>query len=227
VSGDPLDRLSARLFQAAREEAVPNGAERRALDGMLRNVGAERVARMRTRLLLLAAALASLALFLAAQSRREKVAGAIAAEHPSVVRRAPTRLPATSTSLMTESVPAAVPSALTNSRPRPVAPERPSAPPTLADELEALRVAERSVSAGDPAGALKALDRYDRVLKGQKLRAEATLLRIEALANSGQSQAAAELAARFAKQNPSSPLVDRARSFIRESGQGGSAHEGK
>ena len=52
-------------------------------------------------------------------------------------------------------------------------------------------------------------------------------LRIEALANSGQSQAAAELAARFAKQNPSSPLVDRARSFIRESGQGGSAHEGK
>ena len=98
-------------------------------------------------------------------------------------------------------------------------------PPTLAEEIEALRVAEKSLSAGAPAEALKALDRYDRVLKGQKLRAEATLLRIEALSKSGQTQAAAELAARFTKQNPSSPLVDRARSFIKEPGPEGAEHE--
>jgi len=78
-----------------------------------------------------------------------------------------------------------------------------------------LKVAQQALASSDTQAALKALDRYDRILKGQKLRAEATLLRIEALSKSGQDQAAAELASRFARQNPTSPLVDRARSFIK------------
>jgi len=58
-----------------------------------------------------------------------------------------------------------------------------------------------------------------RTLVG-KLRAEATLLRIQALARAGNAQAASTLAQRFVEQNPDSPLVDRARSFIQE-GSGG------
>lgn len=91
-----------------------------------------------------------------------------------------------------------------------------SAPASLSDELSALKVASSALSAGDAKAALAALDRYDRVLKGQKLRAEATLLRLEALSQAGQAQAASALARRFVEQNPGSPLVDRARTFIRE-----------
>jgi outer membrane protein assembly factor BamD (BamD/ComL family) len=86
----------------------------------------------------------------------------------------------------------------------------------LSDELSALKVASSALSAGDPQAALVALDRYDRVLKGQKMRAEATLLRIEALSRAGQAEAASALAQSFVKQNPGSPLVDRARSFVNE-----------
>ncbi|HWA76756.1 MAG TPA: hypothetical protein VG937_30695 [Polyangiaceae bacterium] len=216
MSDDPLDQLSARLFRAAREEPLPDGAERRALEAMLHESGAPRVGRARSRILLLAAAFAGLVLLSTALSKRDRPEVSIAAEHPSVVKRAPTLLPATATppppepAKKTEALPT-----VTSAKPKSVAPEHPT-PPTLQDELEALRVAEKSLSAADPSAALQALDRYDRVLKGQKLRAEATLLRIEALSKSGQSQAAAELAARFAKQNPSSPLVDRARSFINQ-----------
>ena len=225
MSGDPLDRLSARLFRAAREEQPPNAAERRAFEAALREVGAARAAKTRSRFLLLAAALTSLALFLVLQSKRERADVSIAAELPSSTTRGSNRLPATATPQLPAPAPVEAPSALSSAKPRPVAPERPASLPTLADELEALRVAEKSLSAGDPAEALKALDRYDRVLKGQKLRAEATLLRIEALSKAGQASAAAELAAHFAKQNPSSPLVDRARSFIEKPEPGGSEHE--
>ena len=90
------------------------------------------------------------------------------------------------------------------------------APASLSDELSALKLASTALSGGDPQAALAALDRYDRVLKGQKLRAEATLIRIEALSRAGQSEAASALAQRFVAQNPGNPLVDRARSFVHE-----------
>jgi hypothetical protein len=52
---------------------------------------------------------------------------------------------------------------------------------------------------------LAALDQSDR-MKSQKMHAEATLLRIEALSRAGQP----------AEQNPGSPLVDRARTFVQQ-----------
>jgi hypothetical protein len=218
---DPLEELSARLFQALRDEPPPEGAERRALEAAEREVNAPRVPGTRSRFLLLAAAFAGLSVLFVALSKRDRQEISIAAEHPSSVTRVPTLLPATSTPpepRPTNAEP--LPSASSSGKPKSAAPERP-APPTLQDELEALRVAEKSLSAANPSAALNALDRYDRVLKGQRLRAEATLLRIEALSKAGRSQAATELAARFVKQNPSSPLVDRARSFIKEPGVGG------
>ena len=86
----------------------------------------------------------------------------------------------------------------------------------MSDELGALKRASSALNAGDTRGALAALDQYDHVLKGTKMRAEATLLRIETLARAGQAGAASELAQRFVAQNPESPLVDRARSFVQQ-----------
>jgi uncharacterized protein (DUF1800 family) len=64
----------------------------------------------------------------------------------------------------------------------------------LADELAQLKRVENALGAGDTRRALDELDRYDRASKGQRMRAE--------------------LARRFVEQNPESPLVDRARSFV-------------
>jgi outer membrane protein assembly factor BamD (BamD/ComL family) len=91
-----------------------------------------------------------------------------------------------------------------------------SAQASLSDELGALKRASSALNADDTSAALSALDQYDHVLRGTKMRAEATLLRIETLSRAGQAGAASQLAQRFVAQNPESPLVDRARSFVQQ-----------
>ena len=67
--------------------------------------------------------------------------------------------------------------------------------------------------------ALGKLDAHDqaRLVRGRELPVEAlteaAILRIEALATSGRRAEAERLAREFLKNNPGSPLVDRARSF--------------
>jgi hypothetical protein len=85
--------------------------------------------------------------------------------------------------------------------------------PTLADEVAALDRARAALTAGDAARALALVDQYERVLRGTTLRAEAALLRIEALAASGRRAQAEALARRFVAQHPGSPLADRARAL--------------
>jgi hypothetical protein len=58
------------------------------------------------------------------------------------------------------------------------------------------------------------LNQYDNVLRGHRLRAEAMVLRMEALRAGGDADRAARLAEQFVKDNPTNPLVDRARSFM-------------
>jgi hypothetical protein len=220
VTPDPFDQYCARLFEVARSETAPEGAQQRALQAARREVGRERPAHARfsARRKWLAT---SLAVALAAGSalllRPKEVRLGISAEPMTFTQPEPERQTAPRVEAPSAAVPA-VPRA-------PVAPKlapsaRPtaahSAPASLSDELSALKVASSALSAGDPGGALAALDRYDRVLKGQKMRSEATLLRIEALERAGQAQAASALARRFVEQNPGSPLVDRARSFVHE-----------
>lgn len=98
-----------------------------------------------------------------------------------------------------------------------------SAPPTAApkppfltqsEEFALVDRARELTVAGSPAHALAELDRYDRTPSARGLAAEATLLRIEALAATGRSAEAARLAERFVAQHPNSPLTDRARSFV-------------
>ena len=225
---DPIDQLGARLFELARNETPPAGAEQRALEALLREVGAEKpgVERPsgRPRWLVVASAVAALAAGSALLLRPNEVSPGISAEPRSFAPPVPERRTAPRLEAPSAAVPP-VPSSPVGPKPIPARPLQPaasgspavhSAPASLSDELSALKVASSALSAGDTRAALAALDRYDRVLKGQKMRAEATLLRIEALDRAGQAQAASALAQRFVAQNPGSPLVDRARSFVRE-----------
>jgi hypothetical protein len=99
---------------------------------------------------------------------------------------------------------------------RPRIAKAPEAPPpaSLPDEIATLDRARTALGAADPARALQVLDEYDQVLHGTRLTAEATLLRIDALARQGKKAAASDLARRFIDANPGSALADRARAFI-------------
>ena len=221
MTSDPIDQLGARLFQAARSEALPEGAEQRALDAARSERGRQPQANMQfsgRRKWLTAAACVAIAAGAALLLRPKETTLAISAEPSHAARSEPEPR-----SVPRSEAPSAAPPALPSppasaklvapsAKPSPV----PAAPASLSDELSALKVASTALSAGNTQAALAALDRYDRVLKGQKMRAEATLLRIEALSRAGQTQAASAMAQRFVEQNPGNPLVDRARSFVHE-----------
>lgn len=211
MTPDPIDRLSARLFEAARCEPPPEAAEQRALRAALcelRSPPAWSPARwgLGVSALLVAAGMAFV-------MKPSPLSERISAE-PN--RGLSSRPPLSGLS--------SAPKATSESSAQPaLAQPRSSAPPasstraphaSLSDELAALKRASSALGSGDPRSALTELDRYDQVLRGSKLRAEATVLRIEALARSGKTQAASRLAQQFVEQNPGSPLVDRARSFL-------------
>ena len=202
MTPDPLDQLSARLFEAARSEAIPHGAEQRALEAARREIGRETretarfSASRKWAAVGVCLALAAAAVLLL----RPKDSNPGISAEPSVVAHArPEPKSAPSTDATSNHAPPVVPSLAVTAKPTPglVPVPVPPAPASLSDELSALKVASNALSAGDAKSALAALDRYDRVLKGQKLRAEATLLRIEALSRAGQTQAASTLAQRF------------------------------
>ncbi|HYO96322.1 MAG TPA: hypothetical protein VER33_17510 [Polyangiaceae bacterium] len=230
MTHDARDKLAERLFAAARGEPPPAGAERRALvlaERELTPAGAlPSRSRALSRSLLVAAALGGAGAAMLAVQTKEPTE-VIVAEPTSSFRSV--RAPATEAP---PDVGAATSAPASGTARAPTAtavdvPTRARAVATLSDELELLKLAERSLAAGDARGALGALDRYDRALRGQKLQAEAQVLRMEALSAAGQHAAAAELAQRFVQRNPTSPLVDRARSFTQtlNPSPAGTSHE--
>ncbi|MES1174414.1 MAG: hypothetical protein ABUL62_08790 [Myxococcales bacterium] len=86
--------------------------------------------------------------------------------------------------------------------------------PALSAELSALDAARSSLSARDPKSALTALDAYARNFPHGKLAIEAEVLRIDALAKSGQTAAARSRAEAFIKRHPDSVLASRVRSSV-------------
>jgi hypothetical protein len=86
--------------------------------------------------------------------------------------------------------------------------------PSLAEETAALDGVQRELERGDDARALELLDRYERGGSANRMSAEATLLRIEALARAGRRSDADALARSFIAKNPGNPLVDRARAIV-------------
>jgi len=88
-----------------------------------------------------------------------------------------------------------------------------AAVPPLTAELAALDTARTSLSHSDPAGALAALDSYARNFPRGRLKLEAEVLRIGALAKGGQTDVARKRAEAFLRLHPDSVLASRVRSY--------------
>lgn len=116
-------------------------------------------------------------------------------------------------------VAAIAPSATRSTRPAP-SQAKASAEPTpagksLTEEIRAIDEARRLLRSGDAQGALGALARYDVMVGGRgSMRAEATVVRIEALRSSGDSAGAQALGLRFLTSNPRSPYADHVRRIL-------------
>jgi hypothetical protein len=83
----------------------------------------------------------------------------------------------------------------------------------LRAELKALDGARTTLASGNAQGALTLLDAYDRGYPRGLLRLEAEVLRIDALARSGQTEAARRRADAFLRQHPKSVLASRVRRY--------------
>jgi TolA-binding protein len=93
-------------------------------------------------------------------------------------------------------------------------PVSPAAAPSLADEVKVIQRAKAALSSGNATGALRELDAYRRSFPRGRLAQEATVLRIEALAASGNQSAASRLGEQFLKNNEKSPYARRVKSVL-------------
>ncbi|XXT15950.1 hypothetical protein WME94_37460 [Sorangium sp. So ce429] len=84
----------------------------------------------------------------------------------------------------------------------------------LQAELETLDAARATLSSGNAQGALSLLDAYTREHPRGRLRLEAEVLRIDALAKSGRTDAAAQRAEAFLRRHPNSVLASRVRRYV-------------
>lgn len=91
---------------------------------------------------------------------------------------------------------------------------------SLTKELRMIEAARRSPARGDGAGAIKHLNDYGRQYPKGRLRAEASVLRIEALMAEGDRTAASRLGKALLKQSPNGPYARRIRSVLERGGVG-------
>jgi hypothetical protein len=208
---DDLDREARRLFDAARRELPSKEARERTLAAFA-VVPRERRQRVQRWWVLGAlAACSGAGLWLARQPTAESGFG-IGPERPAsepswTGTASVAKPPPVSSSEDSSRPPVPAPS---------VTPKRAPAPSGsvgLERELELLDDARNALASGNAVQALALLDRH-RALRGNSLNAEATLLRIQALASAGRGEEAAALARSFIASNPNSLLADRARRFI-------------
>jgi hypothetical protein len=89
-----------------------------------------------------------------------------------------------------------------------------AASPSLAAEVSALERARRSLLAHRPNDVFRALDEYAAARQTSVLAAEAELLRIEALLQSGQRSRAVELARKTLARAPNGPHAARLREIV-------------
>lgn len=91
---------------------------------------------------------------------------------------------------------------------------KPACKTALAAELGSLDAARAKLGAGDASGALAQLDDYSRSYPRGCLVLEAEVLRIDALAKSGQKDAAKKRAEAFLRRHPNSVLASRVRGYL-------------
>jgi hypothetical protein len=205
-----LDREAERLFDAARRELPTKAARDRTL-AALAVVPGERRRRVRRWIVLgsLAACL-SAGFWLLRRPVADDSLGigperqAFETAPPRAASAATPRPVGSSDELRSPPQPHAGPKRLAPA---------PSGSVGLERELALLDDARNALASGDAGQALALLDRH-QALRGNSLNAEATLLRIQALASTGRGDAAAALARSFITSNPNSLLADRARRFI-------------
>jgi len=109
-------------------------------------------------------------------------------------------------------IPASEETAVENDSPGMVHAARPAV--TLAHELSSLDAARGLLARGDASGALARLDAYGRAYPHGRLGLEAEVLRIDALDQSGRSDAARARAAAFLQHHPHSVLAARVRTRL-------------
>jgi hypothetical protein len=90
---------------------------------------------------------------------------------------------------------------------------KPAPQGSLAEEVAQLQKAKLALKGGNPAGALTELSTYSQRFPRPTLGAEATVLRIEALSQSGDTARAKSSAESFIAKNPNSPYASRLRSL--------------
>jgi hypothetical protein len=100
--------------------------------------------------------------------------------------------------------------------PAPKADPRAASSGALTAELGVLDMARSKLAAGDARGALAVLDEYSRTYPRGRLDLEAQVLRIDALAKAGDTQAAKKRAEAFLKRYPKSVLASRVRRYLDE-----------
>lgn len=94
-------------------------------------------------------------------------------------------------------------------------PEASSKVDSVAAELDVLDGVRSALAQGDTAGALTRLDGYAKAFPRGRLALEAEVLRIDALARSGQSGAATKRAEAFLRRHPKSLLASRVRGYLK------------
>jgi len=98
--------------------------------------------------------------------------------------------------------------------PAPKAEARTHSASALAAELGALDAVRSRLASGDAGSALALLDDYSRAYPRGRLVLEAEVLRIDALAKSGQMAQAKKRAELFLKRHPKSVLASRVRTYL-------------
>jgi len=86
--------------------------------------------------------------------------------------------------------------------------------PSLAEEVAAIKSAKGALAGGNAAQALRELDAYKLHFPRGRLSQEATVVRIEALINSGNQAAAGTIADHFLAAHPDSPYSARVRTLV-------------
>ncbi len=123
----------------------------------------------------------------------------------------PVAVPVASPAPTVTSEPEAVPAAaLPKVAPRPA----PAADDSLTAELAAIEQARSALLNRDYGQALRLLDDYAHHFSKHRLRSEATVLRIEALAGRGDRDAATRVGRDFLQNHPNGPYAQRVRSVI-------------
>jgi hypothetical protein len=113
--------------------------------------------------------------------------------------------------------PAPVPEPEAAEAPAVVAPKSDAKTPSgndLAAEVAALDAARAELTSGNPPGALAKLEDYSRAYPHGRLVLEAEVMRIDALAKSGQTALAKKRAEAFLRRHPNSVLASRVRGFL-------------